>query len=797
MSGSDPVALQAVTIDSSCGGSGITLLDEYGALEFVTYENCDGLHQCFVDVDYKYAVTNVGTVDLTITELERVFNGETTDLTAGVSSDELMLNPLEQFCSNEVVEISCCTPQQFSVQSSVVAEGANAVNCEDNDSYNFDKVIGTPFPSPSPSSSPSVEPSASPSEEPSSTPSAEPSASPSAEPSSSPSSLPTSVPSSAPSSLPSAVPSAMPSPVNSLAPSTSPSDIPTQIPSVGPSLIPPSDLCFVTVEVLCDTNSGIPCDAIPILPTRCESRPRSMVFRYNGGACTQSFNIQPPTLFSCLDFQGGPPTQEGQESYIIAQDIRGLGVIYFEGFVKVGESFLVEDGGNQVQPNMNITIWNSAVTTPENMVQTMVYHSSCSQNLFLKDRYGSVQLVIFVNDVQGEVTCFLNATYSFNIANEGDFSFQLLSLFSVTNLGAFNLTDAVLGQEILPGQGFVVERNILIDLTVRQRYTAATTITGSSPQGNICRDTNFLNFIAGNPLPPIFPTFAPTLAPTVTASPSADPMTTACSISANIRCDVVSGQQTTCFGLAAPSPEARTCLDNLANPIDDNPNRLQFLYSGAGCPGSNSGVGFECTDFNGGPAGLIQAWVAFESGSFQELFQDRVVVGEIFNVQSRAPFNFLDATTVTVSDVLPDGSGPGELRQQMTIPTSCRAADDLTLLKSFGALILSGFTNDATGTQNAFATVQVTYEVENLGLLSADITRATSSSDLDGTMERIDTPITVLRRERVTLGAVETQTVNLIAQSMSTFSFDLSLSGATTAGQVGCEADRSLSFTVG
>jgi hypothetical protein len=270
-----------------------------------------------------------------------------------------------------------------------------------------------------------------------------------------------------------------------------------------------------------ETGSGSLCDAILPLVTQCQQRPTKMVFRYNGGTCEQSFNIQPDTLFICNDFNGGPPAAEGAISYISITDVKGAGIVYYDGFAAVGDELVLEDNGNRVEANMNVTVYSSDNKDPANILQTLVYHSSCSRNLFLKDRYGSIQLIIFVNELQGVVSCLFSATFDFFIVNNGEFSAELVSLISVTNIGVFNLTDRVLGTQVTPGEQFTIAENIVIDLTVRQRYTALSTIVGRpiGGVGSLCRDTDFLTFVAGNPLPPIFPTIAPSVEAALTPVP--------------------------------------------------------------------------------------------------------------------------------------------------------------------------------------------------------------------------------------------------------------------------------------
>jgi hypothetical protein len=276
---------------------------------------------------------------------------------------------------------------------------------------------------------------------------------------------------------------------------------------------PANETCSVSINVQCNPDGDLEgCDNILPLVTQCNQRPNELTMRYNGGDCSQSFNIQPASLFVCEDFQGGPPTEEGALSYILAVDVKGQNIVYFEGFKAVGEEYTIRDGGNRVDANMNISVYSTDVIDFANMIQTIVYHSSCSRNLFLKDRFGSSQLVGFVNDLQGNVSCFFNSNYDFTIVNSGDFGAEFVSLISSTNLGEFNLTDQVLGASVAPGESFTLSLPISLDLTVRQRYTVLSTITGRTEgSGLICSDTDFLTFVAGNPLPPIFPTASPSL----------------------------------------------------------------------------------------------------------------------------------------------------------------------------------------------------------------------------------------------------------------------------------------------
>lgn len=194
-----------------------------------------------------------------------------------------------------------------------------------------------------------------------------------------------------------------------------------------------------------------------------------MVFRYNGGDCSGGFNVQPNTLYQCQDFGIGPPRQDGATSYIIAFQLGG-GEEYFSGFVDVNDEFTIL-AEEKFTANMNITVYDPGNSTdvaeilkPSNMIQTVIYHSSCSQNLFLKDRFGSVQLVEFTNEEQGRVSCFQNVslTVSVKIPVMVEGVAELTALTVVTNQGQadqgiFDLSEIVAGQTLVPGTPFIVE----------------------------------------------------------------------------------------------------------------------------------------------------------------------------------------------------------------------------------------------------------------------------------------------------------------------------------------------------
>ena len=559
--------------------------------------------------------------------------------------------------------------------------------------------------------------------------------------------------------------------------------------SLTPTVTP--QLCEVDVEVECLPSDGsADCNSIPPLITLCETRPFVLVFRFNGGACPQSANAQIGTpLFFCEDFQGGAPTAAGTQSYILAQDINGDGIIYHAAFVGVGEEFSMRDNivpGRNVQANMNVTIYSSDQIGFNTMLQTMIYHSSCSSNLFLKDRFGSIQLVLFANDAQGLVSCFYNATFQFSISSTGSFGTTLISLVSATNLGQFNLTDRVNGLMLAPGETFTVNETVVIDLTVRQQYTAISTIEGVSPDGTICSAFDTLQFVAGNPIPAGIPTSAPSV-PSVSARaqelgtsfPTPDPLTTACALKGDISCQVTEGQNTNCRGLRAPS--ATQCIG------DHTPMLLQFVYTGLSCEEVGSTVdGFECVDVTpGGPAMSSPVQIDVMSDG-ESIFSGTIGMSDMMVVEGTIG----ESIDVTISS-------HGGAMQTMTIPTGCTEENDLTILNTYGGLQLVGYKNDeAAGVQSIFVGIRITYKIENTGSLSADLTSASCEGAFGGHRPLIDGPETLLGHDEFVLGFEEMR-VNLLDIQAETQTFYLYFDGHGTAGGPACGGEDMFEFTSG
>jgi len=272
-----------------------------------------------------------------------------------------------------------------------------------------------------------------------------------------------------------------------------------------------SEECNVEVDLECSTDADRTiggtgsCDAIIPIATRCDNRASVMSWRFNGGDCEQSFNIQEADKFTCTDFDGGAPT-EGS-AWITVTSVKDESQVYFDGEVRVGDlfsMFAANTDKGKFDADSFFYVYSDA--SKANLLQLSSVHTSCSQNLFLKDKFGSVQLLIFENEL-GLFTCFVQATYGFTITNQGAADSGTIVEFTSTTNGVSDdcLDDVPADSDtVQPGDTVIVDKQVLIDMTVRQEYNTVAYIRAETPNGSSCEDTSTLQFTAGNPNLPTF-----------------------------------------------------------------------------------------------------------------------------------------------------------------------------------------------------------------------------------------------------------------------------------------------------
>ena len=592
---------------------------------------------------------------------------------------------------------------------------------------------------------------------------------------------------------------------------------PAQKPSPAPSPTP-TDSCNLEIEVDCTVPDfgGVDCDSIPALTQICEDRPSEMTFRYNGGDCSQSFNIQPRSLFTCEDFAGGNPTKPGALTFIQAFQLGG-GDIYFEGLVPVGENFNLT--GN-IGSNMNISYWDpgdspgppfrtmteeevAAIVRPQNMLQTVKYHSSCSENLFhlfLKDRFGSAQLVQFINKDQGLITSLVNVMLDLAIGTatttEGS-QVRLLTFFSLTNqFGTANRTDEVNG--MIVNSGDIVRISPIeatIDLTTRTRYTFETVIVGETlASASRCSDQYFFEFLAGNQLAPIMPAVSPTIFPSLFSPPKLNSENMVCDVMAIVECEVTDGpSDQTCETLREPSiTQCRGTSITLTH--------LRFRYNGGLCDGFAS-----CEDFNGGLNSMVQVFVEV-SDRDGDYFSRSVAMGDFFDVTSPSGFS---AGSIEINVFAYDSgtsTNRGNRLQKIEISTACEDPGsgvdaELTLGNQYGCMTLAAFETDQDGFQSKFAKLTATFTVANPSDFEASTNSAVVSSSLSGFDQQVLAQPLLLGRdgdEKVLF--VETDVIDLSARAADFFILVLTIEGSPAntpaAPANGCDSTDIFTFSI-
>lgn len=336
-----------------------------------------------------------------------------------------------------------------------------------------------------------------------------------------------------------------------------PTPQPTPPPSPAPSPSPTST-CVIDISL-----TGCP-RYNSTLDNNCDGRPQVITFRYNGGDCSQSDNLQPRQKFSCTDENGGPPIAKGSPSYITAVPTGGDD-IYFAGLVAIGEKYTLNANKefDKLSADMTIQIFDFE---GGNLLEQVDVHLSCSQPLFLFDKFGANQVTEWietsgriVSDKQSDVK---TGTIEVKLDTASDIvkPVRLLEMTVLTNTQdePIDYTPQVAGVVLEPGATIELDGfGIDIELTERTRYTFFTTLIGETLDGsNECNGFDFLECTIGFNLNPVFPTMVPTPNPTITPFPTIDPESTACEVSTDIACTVKSLQGISCDQLKAPDTES-------------------------------------------------------------------------------------------------------------------------------------------------------------------------------------------------------------------------------------------------
>jgi len=528
--------------------------------------------------------------------------------------------------------------------------------------------------------------------------------------------------------------------------------------------------CIINVNSFCQTIDGSLCNDIPEIDTRCDGTPTRLTMRFKGGACAQSQNFQTEDLFECHDYNDGPPTETGDEAFIVVTNAQGGDITYHEGCVSVGDVFDITDEGNEVDERINVTIYSSEDKLLRTILQTVVYHSSCSGKLFLKDTFGSVQLVEFENQSQSIVSCFVDTFVAFTILNEGEADTTLVSLISESNVfETFDLTDKVHNKTLPSGENLVIQQPFQIDMTSQQEYVFNSTVVGASGSSFDCVYNDVLRFEVGNQAQLRYPTNSPTSV--VTDFPTKIPEDAECRLKAHIECRVNGERSSDCQNLV--SPVGSKCTQ------EDEPFKIIFIYAGGDCTSSNNDQkNFECQDSGDGPNvnELVFVTTNGRNGAVVRL-------GETYHYEALSNES-TGIIEVTISNIDLTSGRSGSMIQTLRIVTKCDEDDSLALTKKYGALQLVGFENYLQGMVSIFADITMIYYIKNQGSSNANVTSAIITSAFSGDVSYLNSPLVIEHGDNATFH--EDAHINLLESVSTIFAFEFNAQGITLA-EVPCK----------
>ncbi len=149
--------------------------------------------------------------------------------------------------------------------------------------------------------------------------------------------------------------------------------------------------------------------------TECKKRSTALGFRFNAGNCSQESNMQDSGKYECIDVGTGPDGLPGPFQY----QFNSGGGVYKTILVSDGDEFEVlasEDGRSDFASQTDWELYDETGTT---LLQTGTFHTSCSQNLFIGDKYGNLEVVSFTNSEQGFVTANNEIDLRYTVTNIG------------------------------------------------------------------------------------------------------------------------------------------------------------------------------------------------------------------------------------------------------------------------------------------------------------------------------------------------------------------------------------------
>ncbi len=217
----------------------------------------------------------------------------------------------------------------------------------------------------------------------------------------------------------------------------------------------------------------------------CEKRPTELSVRFNGGDCSQSDTTQDSGKWSCDGDAGAGSVRivasSGGDVYVDEMSVAVGGVI---------DLLASAVGRSDLDSEMDFEIYDAS----GNLVQEVTFHTSCSQDLRIGDKFGGLEVVRFVNNDQGVVQNGGEVEYLYTVTNTG--TIDVLNLF---------VSDDPLGDiggiaSLAPGDSVTLTTTAFISETI----TNIGVVVGEDAGGGQCSatDTATVELLPPPPPPP-------------------------------------------------------------------------------------------------------------------------------------------------------------------------------------------------------------------------------------------------------------------------------------------------------
>lgn len=598
-------------------------------------------------------------------------------------------------------------------------------------------------------------------------------------------------------------------------PTLRPTPFPTLPPTPAPTPFPTERFLELDLELQCVPREGFDTcndEAPPLAACLGGIPPTELMFVYHGGNCDQSISLQKSKgVMFCADVRGGPSAAAGTQAFVHVTDLEGQ-VILHSDFVAVGSTLtLRNNGGTKALPsNHLITIHeDDQVKNPAKLLQVVQFRSTCPRDptpeLYLKDRFGGVELVEWTNDSQGRISTFVDQPFNLDITAplqlDGGTHLTLTKLVVHSNSvpPELDLSDKVTGLQLTAGETVSLAVNLPVDLTTRKTYqlwaTAEAAASAAEEGARASRGTSQSSFTAGYPVPPGFPVPAPAPpvprpeAPTSTTSSRQDPSLARCHLEADIECRTSSNVG--CRTIAPPS-------HMLCDTNSGIPSKLEFLVTGQNC-----GLDKDCYDaFPGVDIADAKVHLSIRNARNQNLvgYNGVVDIGTIVTITEG-----LEGSVLVFIYTVGANDTPGQPLQANLIETTCHGQSnrDVTLLQNHGALQVVSFTNADQGTQTVLQKLTFTYVVRNDAVgVHAQVVSAVKTVPRSDPTTVLSTPpessLVLAPGQEVTLGT-DVLMLNAAAAAAvgTTYQYDLEVSGIGVESGQPCFDEESYVFKVG